>query len=251
MIRTVLGETIDIHGGGEDLVFPHHENEIAQSESLFEKDLAKYWLHNSFVQVSAEKMSKSLGNFKTIKDLLENYSSDTLRLLVLQTHYRNPIDFTADSLAAAKSAVLRLVRAAALHSDLDQNGDVPAKVREVVSEAEKQFSEAMDNDFNTAVAITVLFSLGDKVFQTKDATEQKAYAAALIKLAKVLGFTLADTRNEIEPQTAKGVMQLVLQLRKNARESKDYATADLIRKELAELGINVMDAPGGATWEKN
>ncbi len=250
MIRTVLGESIDIHGGGEDLVFPHHENEIAQSESLFKKNMAKYWMHNSFVQVSAEKMSKSLGNFKTIKSLLENYSADTLRLLILQTHYRNPIDFTADSLAGAKTAVLRLVRAAALDAELEQNGDVPAKVRDAIAETEKQFSDAMDNDFNTAVAISALFSLGDKVFQTKDASEQKAYAGALVKLAKVLGFTLADTRKEIEPETAKGVMDLVLELRKNARENKDYATSDLIRKELAQLGINVMDAPGGATWEK-
>ncbi|MBI2810801.1 MAG: cysteine--tRNA ligase [Candidatus Melainabacteria bacterium] len=250
MIRTVLGESIDIHGGGEDLVFPHHENEIAQSESLFKKNMAKYWMHNSFVQVSAEKMSKSLGNFKTINSLLENYSADTLRLLILQTHYRNPIDFTADSLAGAKTAVLRLVRAAALDAEIDQNGDVPAKVRDAVAEAEKQFSEAMDNDFNTAVAISALFSLADKVFQTKNSAEQKAYAAALVKLAKVLGFTLADTRREIEPETAKGVMDLVLELRKNARENKDYATSDLIRKELAQLGINVMDAPGGATWEK-
>ncbi|MBS1954550.1 MAG: cysteine--tRNA ligase [Cyanobacteria bacterium SZAS-4] len=250
MIRTVLGESIDIHGGGEDLVFPHHENEIAQSESLFKKNMAKYWMHNSFVQVSAEKMSKSLGNFKTIKSLLENYSADTLRLLILQTHYRNPIDFTADSLAAAKTAVLRLVRAAALDAELEQNGDVPAKVRDAIAETEKQFSDAMDNDFNTAVAISALFSLGDKVFQTKDASEQKAYAAALVRLAKVLGFTLADTRKKIEPETAKGVMDLVLELRKNARENKDYATSDLIRKELAQLGINVMDAPGGATWEK-
>ncbi len=250
MIRTVLGESIDIHGGGEDLVFPHHENEIAQSESLFKKNMAKYWMHNSFVQVSAEKMSKSLGNFKTIKSLLENYSADTLRLLILQTHYRNPIDFTADSLAGAKTAVLRLVRAAALDAEIAQNGDVPAKVQDAIAETEKQFSEAMDNDFNTAVAISALFSLGDKVFQTKNSAEQKSYAAALVKLAKVLGFTLADTRKEIEPETAKGVMDLVLELRKNARENKDYATSDLIRKELAQLGINVMDAPGGATWEK-
>lgn len=250
MIRTVLGESIDIHGGGEDLVFPHHENEIAQSESLFKKNMAKYWMHNSFVQVSAEKMSKSLGNFKTIKSLLENYSADTLRLLILQTHYRNPIDFTADSLAAAKTAVLRLVRAAALDAELEQNGDVPAKVRDAVAETEKQFSDAMNNDFNTAVAISALFSLADKVFQTKNPSEQKAYAGALVKLAKVLGFTLADTRKEIEPETAKGVMDLVLELRKNARESKDYATSDLIRKELAQLGINVMDGPAGATWER-
>ena len=197
-------------------------------------------------------MAKEKGLFvkKTIKSLLENYSADTLRLLILQTHYRNPIDFTADSLAAAKTAVLRLVRAAALDAEIEQNGDVPAKVRDAIAETERQFSEAMDNDFNTAVAISALFSLSDKVFQTKDTSEQKAYSAALVKLAKVLGFTLADTRKEIEPETAKGVMDLVLELRKNARENKDYATSDLIRKELAQLGINVMDAPGGATWEK-
>jgi cysteinyl-tRNA synthetase len=251
MIRTVLGETIDIHGGGEDLVFPHHENEIAQSESLFNKSLAKYWMHNSFVQVSAEKMSKSLGNFKTIDDLLQNYSADTLRLLVLQTHYRNPIDFTAESLAGAKTAMMRLVRAAALNAQNESNGgDVPAKIAGAIAEAQKQFTEAMDNDFNTAVAISALFSLGDKVFQTKDAAEQSAYAGALVKLASVLGFTLADTRTEIEPETAKGVMDLVLLLRQNARENKDYATSDLIRNQLAKLGINVMDSPAGASWEK-
>lgn len=266
MIRTVLGKTIDIHGGGEDLVFPHHENEIAQSESLHKQSLAKYWLHNSFVQVSAEKMSKSLGNYKTIKDLLQNYSADTLRLLVLQTHYRNPIDFTADSLAAAKTAMLRLVRAAAVIGHNETNGDgrvepgaeahsekvdgIPQKIASVISEIEKAFSEAMDNDFNTAVAITSLFSLGDKVFQTKDKLEQKAYAVALIRLARILGFTLTDTRNEIEPETAKGVMDLVLELRKNARENKDYATSDLIRNQLAKLGINVMDSSSGPTWEK-
>jgi cysteinyl-tRNA synthetase len=251
MIRTVLGETIDIHGGGEDLVFPHHENEIAQSESLFNKSLAKYWMHNSFVQVSAEKMSKSLGNFKTINDLLQNYSADTLRLLVLQTHYRNPIDFTAESLAGAKTAVLRLVRAAALDVQTDDNSSsVPTKVTEAIAEAQKQFTEAMDNDFNTAIAITTLFSLADKVFQTKDSAEQKAYASALVKHAKILGFTLSDTRTEVQPETARGVMALVLELRKNARESKDYATSDLIRTQLVQLGINVMDSPGGATWEK-
>jgi cysteinyl-tRNA synthetase len=252
MIRTVLGETIDIHGGGEDLVFPHHENEIAQSESLFNKPLAKYWMHNSFVQVSAEKMSKSLGNFKTIDDLLQNYSADTLRLLILQTHYRNPIDFTAESLAGAKTAMGRLVRAAALSMHTESNGgDVPAKVAGALAEAQKQFTEAMDNDFNTAVAISALFSLGDKVFQTKDAAEQSAYAGAIVKLASVLGFTLADTRSQIEPETAKGVMDLVLLLRQNARENKDYATSDLIRTQLATLGINVMDSPTGASWEKS
>lgn len=251
MIRSVLGETIDIHGGGEDLVFPHHENEIAQSESLYKKSLAKYWLHNSFVQVSAEKMSKSLGNFKTIEDLLQHYSADTLRLLILQTHYRNPIDFTADSLAGAKTAALRLVRAAAFSRGHDTNGtDVPPPVAAAIAEVRKQFTDAMNNDFNSAIALSALFSLADKAFQTKNTAEQAAYGSALVELAGVLGFTLADRRNQIEPETARGVMDLVLKLRKNARENKDYATSDLIRNQLAELGINVMDAPGGASGKR-
>ncbi|HEY9678248.1 MAG TPA: cysteine--tRNA ligase [Drouetiella sp.] len=255
MIRTVLGETIDIHGGGEDLVFPHHENEIAQSEALHKKNLAKYWLHNSFVQVSAEKMSKSLGNYKTIEDLLQNYSADTLRLLILQTHYRNPIDFTADSLSAAKTAAGRLVRAAAFyrsHKDANGNsGEPSAAVKKAVADAEKAFSEAMDNDFNTAVALSVLFGLADKVFQTKVVAEQIAYAGTLEKLAQVLGFTLADNRTDLEPEAARKVMDLVLELRKNARANKDYATSDLIRNQLSQIGINVMDTPSGASWEKS
>ena len=250
MIRKVLGESIDMHGGGEDLVFPHHENEIAQSESLFAKPLAKYWLHHSFVQVNAEKMAKSLGNYKSIRDLLQSFSGDSLRLLLLQTHYRNPIDFTAESLTAARTAVQRLVRAAAFAQEAENNITPSKTVSAALEDLKTQFIESMNNDFNTAVALSALFTVSDKVFQTKDKTEQLLYAHALVKYARILGFTLKDTRTELDADTAKSVMDLVLELRKSARERKDYTTSDLIRHKLSDLGINVMDTAGGATWEK-
>lgn len=263
MIKSVLGETIDIHGGGEDLVFPHHENEKAQSESLHDKQLAKYWLHNSFVQVSEEKMSKSLGNYKTIADLLRDFSADTLRLFILQTHYRNPIDFNPESLMGAKQALVRLVRAALFAESKTSKKFDPkslfafnAKTAEVyqadktLAEFHQEFVAAMDNDFNTAVAISQLFSLADKILQSKDDAEKKLWASALKNYAGVLGMTLADTRKQVDEKTTDQVLELVLQLRQKARANKDYATSDLIRNELLKSGINVMDTADGATWEK-
>lgn len=251
MIKHVLGESIDIHTGGEDLVFPHHENEIAQSESLLGKPLAKYWMHNGFIQVNAEKMSKSLGNFQTIQDLLVNYSADTIRLLILQTHYRNPIESTADSLLGAKTAVSRLVRAASFAGkgeakkiDFKQSED--ANIKAFANE----FEEAMNNDFNTAIAISTLFAFADKI-QQADERARPEYARALVVYANLLGLTLDDNRRILDHTTASRIMDLVVELRQSAREKKDYATSDLIRKQLTELKINVMDIAGGGTdWEK-
>ncbi|HEY9760551.1 MAG TPA: DALR domain-containing protein, partial [Oculatellaceae cyanobacterium] len=256
MIKHVLGESIDIHSGGEDLIFPHHENEIAQSEALHGKPLSKYWMHNSFVQVSAEKMSKSLGNFSTIRELLSAYSADTIRLLVLQTHYRNPIDFTPDSLLAAKNAVGRLIRAANIASTNGANGDETTDTNSsidtdpAVKQLREEFTAAMNNDFNTAIAIASLFAFADKI-QTAGKDLQPGYARELRKYAGVLGLQLEDSRKVLDSTTAAAVVDLVLELRRNAREKKDFATSDLIRKQLAELNINVMDAAGGkAGWER-
>lgn len=247
MVKHILGPTIDIHAGGEDLVFPHHENEIAQSEALHDQPLARYWLHNSFVQVSAEKMSKSLGNFKTIRDLLEQYSSDTIRLFVLQSHYRSPIDFTIEALNATRSGSMRLIKAAAFaeqNADADLGADL-----EAVSKFEKAFVEAMSNDFNTAVAISQLYQLADAILASKSGSDQRAMAQALKEHAAILGLTLQDTRNDIDRDTGKKLMDLILTLRQEARGRKDYASADLIRKSLSQSGINVMDSAGGASWE--
>jgi cysteinyl-tRNA synthetase len=259
MVKHILGQTIDIHVGGEDLVFPHHENEIAQSEALHGKPLAQYWLHNGFVQINAEKMSKSLGNFSTIKDLLTSYSSDTIRLYVLQTHYRNPIDFTLDSLAATKTGLQRILRAAALATpEASHDSDNGSSGAEISSEAralEKTFTdgfaEAMNNDFNTAIAISQLFELADAINKSKDKGAQRHLASVLIKYAKVFGLTLQDTRKEVDSPLGSKLIELLLTLRQEAKAKKDFASSDLIRKSLTDLGINVMDTAAGASWERS
>lgn len=258
MIRNVMGETIDIHAGGEDLVFPHHENEIAQSEALHGKPLARYWLHNSFVQVSSEKMAKSLGNFTTIRELLKSFTPDTIRVFALQTHYRNPIDFSVESLQAAKVALQRLLRAVeptqengASNVSAQSESSFDIDFDETTKTFDREFREAMDNDFNTAVAMSLLFALADKVSVCKDQSTRRNYSGVLKSYAGVLGLTLSDSRRTLDSETGGRIIDLVLQLRKDARDRKDFATSDLIRKQLTELGINVMDVKeGNASWEK-
>lgn len=275
MTKHVLGETIDIHAGGEDLVFPHHENEIAQSESLHGKPMAKYWLHNSFVQVNAEKMSKSEGNFTTIQDLLGRFSPDTIRLFALQTHYRHPIEFSMESLKAAKTALSRLIRAAAYANQItnESNGSNATAGEAVLKQTTRQitrstaesldpvnddltkqfrktFTDAMDNDFNTAIATSQLFHLADKVFVESDEERRRGYATVLTQFANLLGLTLSDTRKQIDESTTEQIVDLVLELRNIARTKKDYETSDLIRKRLADVGLSVMDTGGTTTWEQ-
>ncbi|MBX3138577.1 cysteine--tRNA ligase, partial [Candidatus Obscuribacterales bacterium] len=273
MTKHVLGETFDIHAGGEDLVFPHHENEIAQSEALHGKPMSKYWLHNSFVQVNSEKMSKSEGNFSTIQELLAKFSPDTIRLFALQTHYRNPIEFSIEALTASRTALGRILRAAAFAVN-SQNGKsfettgqalleqtknqiskaTAESLDPVKDETTKQFRaafiEAMDNDFNTAVAISQLFALADKVFVEKDEAKRQGYATVLVQFARLLGLTLVDTRKQIDSHTVEQIVNLVVELRQNARSNKDYATSDLIRQRLTDAGVSLMDTAGQTTWEK-
>ncbi|MBY0552430.1 MAG: cysteine--tRNA ligase [Candidatus Obscuribacterales bacterium] len=251
MIKLVLGETIDIHGGGEDLVFPHHENEIAQSEALHGHSLARYWIHNSFVQVEAEKMSKSLGNFRTIQNVLEQYSPDTVRLFVLQTHYRSPIEFTTESMEAAKAGTLRLIRAARFAQDGGGPNGAASEADGVLQKLDHDFREAMDDDFNTPRAISALFGIADTIFASPSDAKTPGYAAALRAYAAVLGLTLSDTAKVIDPETGSGLMNVLLTLREHARTNKDFKQSDLIRDELAKLGIKVMDVKGApASWER-
>lgn len=252
MVKRILGETIDIHCGGEDLVFPHHENEIAQSEALHGQPMARYWLHNSFVQTNSEKMAKSLGNFKTIRDLLATFSADTIRLFILQSHYRNPIDFTIESLQATSTGIQRLLRAASFEHGLNENEAVaPSEAAQKTADTFKdEFAAAMNNDFNTAIAISHLYQLADGITQTKSAADKHYLASTLVHYAKVLGLTMTDTRQELDTATGAKLIELILTLRKEARERKDYVSSDLIRKSLTEIGVNVMDSADGATWEK-
>lgn len=265
MIKHVLGETIDIHTGGEDLVFPHHENEIAQSQALHDKPLAKYWMHNSFVQVSAEKMSKSLGNFSTIRDILKNYSPDTVRLFILQTHYRHPIDFTTESLNASRQAMSRLLRAVGEQAQstqgkldvLQANGprkkdatDLDKIKNETSLKFAKDFEEAMNNDLNTAQALSACFSLADKIFQESEQATKDNLSLILAFHLQVLGFTLEDSRLIVGPEIGKSVLDLIVELRQEARVKKDYATSDLIRQKLSSCGVTLMDSQGGkSNWE--
>jgi cysteinyl-tRNA synthetase len=259
MIADVLGDTIDIHGGGEDLVFPHNENEIAQSEALHKKPLARYWMHNGMVNIDAEKMSKSLGNFKTIQDLLQTYSPDTIRLFILQTHYRSPLEFTAESLQAVKNGLQRLIRAANGVSQDDAEKLASqmqvaesAFTKEELRKVGAAFAEAMDNDFNTAEAVAVLYGLADQINTTAEIEKRLSHIYALQLYAGVLGLTLEDTSQNLDSATSQEIMSLVLQIRQEARAKKDYATSDLIRNKLGALGINVMDTAGnGAAWERS
>lgn len=250
MVKRILGETIDIHCGGEDLVFPHHENEIAQSEALHGQQMARYWLHNSFVQTNSEKMAKSLGNFKTIRDLLATFSADTIRLFILQSHYRNPIDFTIESLQATSTGIQRLLRAASFEHGLADASAPSEAAQKTAATFKADFGAAMDNDFNTAVAISHLYQLADGITQTKSPADKQYLASTLVHYAKVLGLTMTDTRQELDTATGAKLIDLILTLRKEARERKDYASSDLIRKSLTEIGVNVMDSADGATWEK-
>ncbi len=266
MIKHVLGETIDIHTGGEDLVFPHHENEIAQSVALHGKPLAKYWMHNSFVQVSAEKMSKSLGNFSTIRDILKNYSPDTVRLFILQSHYRSPIDFTNESLNASRQAMSRLLKAVFQHSgepkfgsNFSKNSISPtrkdlAKLGQIKDEVStnfiQDFDDAMNNDLNTAQALSACFNLADKISKESSQSQKDNWAGLLAFHLQVLGFSLEDSRRLVTPEIAKSVLDLILELRQEARSKKDYATSDLIRQKLTACGVALMDSPGGKSdWE--
>ena len=274
MIQNVLGETIDIHGGGEDLIFPHHENELAQSEALHGKPLARFWIHNAFLMIDAEKMAKSLGNFKTIQTILENYSADTLRLFILQTHYRSPIDFNTEAIEAAKTGGQRLLRAARMAKTDElhkENGKLNSKLGKfltadhpcvlslrndpdagaAISKLHNDFVEAMNNDFNTPQAVSALFNMADLVFATKDENLASKYAAAIKTYAMVLGLRLTDTSKIIDNSTGSKLVEALLDLRDHARSNKDYKQSDQIRDALLGLGIKVMDVKGSrASWEK-
>ena len=226
MIKHVLGETIDMHGGGEDLLFPHHENEIAEATGLHHKPLARFWVHNSFVQVNSEKMSKSLGNFNTIRDILKQYSADEVRLFILQTHYRNPIDFTPESLEACRTAIQRLIRAVEILPQIkEQNAksglqDLNTEsifsrhnkkidlANEKLKEFHKEFCAAMDNDFNTAIAVSLLFNLADTVNKIIDDKEKGQAAEVLLYYANLLGLKLIDDRQKCQLRLAKNLWTL-------------------------------------------
>ena len=248
MSRKYLGKTIDIHAGGADLIFPHHENEIAQSECANGCKFVNYWLHNGFVTINNEKMSKSLGNFLTIDDLLKHYDANTIRFFILTNHYRMPVEFSDEALTAASNGVKRILNAKS--TKIDDSLDI-TKFDEY-----KEFIEAMDDDLNTSKALAVLFDLTNKANKDVD------YAYTLLyKLAEVLGFKFEKAALSEEELNAKlkeisdslgknySSMDEIIAERKLAREAKNWETADRIRIALDEAGIILKDSKEGTIWE--
>ncbi|MBI2909191.1 MAG: cysteine--tRNA ligase [Chloroflexi bacterium] len=237
-----LGETIDIHGGGQDLIFPHHENEIAQSEAFTGKTpFVKYWLHNGLLRLGEEKMSKSLGNLITVKEILTRYSADALRLFVLSSNYTSPLTYTEEGVAAAERGAERLRSAAALEGGTGEALDASA--------CRGNFIQAMDDDFNSAQAVAVLFDLARDLNRAQ--TEGKSIVearATLVELAGVLGLTL-KAREKKELLGAGPFIDLLISTRADLRAAKQFQLADRIRSQLAELGVLLEDTPKGTVWK--
>ncbi|MGE4273369.1 MAG: cysteine--tRNA ligase [Desulfitobacterium sp.] len=258
-----LGAGFDIHGGGGDLVFPHHENEIAQSEGyLHGETFARYWMHNAFLTVNQQKMSKSLGNFSTVREILEHFPGEVIRFYLLGTHYRSPLDFDDENLHMAQKGLERLqtsIRLAdeALGRQVEKPVDNAEDQKLIVAaeEAQREFESAMDDDFNSALAYASLFELGKVInahvqaYPYNSVGLQKA-RTALWELADVLGIDLAHPANNAEAGNEKldQVMDLLLEVRAIARKKKDWEMSDLIRDRLKDLGIVLEDTPQGARW---
>ncbi len=248
MSRKYLGRTLDIHAGGADLIFPHHENEIAQSECANGCKFVNYWLHNGFVTINKEKMSKSLGNFLTIDDILKNYDANTIRFFILTNHYRMPVEFSDEALQAAANGVKRITNAK--QTQIDENLDI-TKFDEY-----KEFINAMDEDLNTSKALAVLFDLTTKANKDVD------YAYTLLfKLATVLGLTfekaqlsvteLSTVLSNVSKETGLEFksMEDLIKIRNDARAEKNWEVADKIRISLDNAGIVLKDSKEGTAWE--
>jgi cysteinyl-tRNA synthetase len=241
MSSELLGTHFDIHGGGEDLQFPHHENEIAQSEGAHAVKFVNYWMHNAFIQVDKEKMSKSLGNFFTVREVLAKYDPEVVRFFILRAHYRSPINYSDQNLEDAKNALTRLYTA--LKDSKIQNEKI-----DWAEPGAKRFKEAMDDDFGTPEAVAALFELANRIN-----SGEKHLAGELKALGGVLGLLQRNAREFLQARPA-GVSEewIVARIaeREAARARKDYAAADRIRKELLDKGIVLEDKAGKTTWRR-
>ena len=255
MSKKYLGEEIDIHAGGEDLVFPHHENEIAQSEAANGKTFAKYWMHNAFLNIDNKKMSKSAGNFFTVRDISEKYDLQVLRFFMLSAHYRSPLNFSADLMAAAQSGYDRIVTSVSNLNYLLDNAISDTMSEEegaLFAEAKKyiaQFDEAMDDDFNTADAIAAIFELVKFVNTNTNAQSSKAFLQELkdeiLLLSDICGLIVEKKQEMLDAD-----IEALIEERQAARKAKNFARADEIRNELLEKGIILEDTREGVKWKR-
>ncbi len=255
MSKKYLGEQIDIHAGGEDLIFPHHENEIAQSEAANGKEFAKYWMHNAFLNIDNRKMSKSLGNFFTVREIGEKYDLQVLRFFMLSAHYRSPLNFSAELMESSKNGLDRIRKAAGNLKFLMES----ARTDEMTDGEKKKiagtdvfaadFERAMDDDFNTADAIAAVFELVKYINTTADGNSSKEYLAGLekrlVSLTDVLGIIV-----EKEEEILDADIEALIEERQQARKAKEFARADQIRDELLKKGIILEDTREGVKWRR-
>jgi cysteinyl-tRNA synthetase len=246
-----LGEQIDIHGGGNDLVFPHHENEIAQTESFTGKPFARYWVHNGMLQLSGEKMSKSLGNLVSVDEFLSENESDVLRMMILNSSYRSPLTFSDETINHAKRALDRLRSALRPASPDSHAGASSAELEAQIDTTRQEFIEAMDDDFNTAGALGHLFDLVRATNQARDAGVDdaglKPAQTLLLELTDVLGLQLDKDAQPVKSDAAPFI-DLLVEIRSQLRDQKLWALSDQIRDQLANLGIIVEDSKTGSSW---
>lgn len=276
MANKYLGMGFDIHGGGFDLIFPHHENEIAQAEAFAGLGpFARYWMHNGFITVNEEKMSKSLGNFFTVREILAKYEPEVVRFYMLSTHYRSPLDFDDTKLEMNKKSLTRLRNALdnvkALRQSLsfgESKADLSTEIkvlREAINKVEKDFRDAMDDDFNTSLAVASLFDLAREANSFGKTLEKfagqtlpldvkivlKETTDLFMKLGRVLGLFENETQGDGQnAELVNKLMELIIQVRQEARSKKDWDTADSIRNKLSEAGIVLEDTPQGVRWKQ-
>ncbi len=255
MSRKYLGNSIDIHAGGEDLVFPHHENEIAQSEACNGQEFAHYWLHNAFLNIDNHKMSKSLGNFFTVREIEKEYDLQVLRLFMLSAHYRSPLNFSHDLMESSKSAYERLCNAVDNLNFLSQNAKTEKMTEEEkgklarIDEFGSRFDESMDDDINTADALSVIFDLVKYANSEAAGEISREYASALkaeiLMLADILGLKLEHSEQVLDSDIEK-----LIQERQDARKAKNFKRADEIRDQLSAMGITLLDTREGVKWKR-
>ena len=258
-----LGDAFDFHGGGSDLIFPHHENEIAQAEPCIDGDekFARYWLHNGFITIDNEKMSKSKNNFFTVKDILKEFPGEVIRFFILQTHYRSPLDFSDERLREAQTALDRLRNANAVVAELTQREGTADTGAELAAQAEtflRDFDAAMDDDFNTALAISQMFGLAKEINRYHQELERGAAfdaanfgraADAYHAMAAIIGI-FEQEEAPADDGLTDALMDLIIGIRQEARAAKNWAVADKIRDGLKEAGVVLEDTPTGVRWKR-